>query len=61
MKKLLMIATAAFLVSGVAFAQDTNKDKKDCKKECCKKGKDCSKENKDKCCDKDKKDTKKKD
>lgn len=48
MKKLFMLATAAFLVSGVAFAHggDGKKcSKKDCKKEakadgksCCKKG-----------------------
>ncbi len=63
MKKLLIIAVAAFLVTGIAFAQDTNKDKKECNKECCKKGKEkCTMDSKDKdakCCDK--KDTKKKD
>lgn len=33
MKKVLMLATAALLVSGVSFAQD-----KKCGKKCCKKG-----------------------
>ncbi len=42
MKKLLILATAAFLVSGVAFATDgtkKGKEKKTCKKgdACCKK------------------------
>jgi hypothetical protein len=48
MKKLLVLATAAFLVTGVAFAQDGKK--KECskdKKECCKKG------GKKSCCKKD--------
>jgi len=57
MKKIVMIATAAFLVTGIAFAQDTNKDKKTSGKECCK-GKDCKK---DKCDKKDMKDSKTKD
>ena len=52
-----MIATVAFLVTGIAFAQDTNKDKKTGGKECCK-GKDCKK---DKCDKKDMKDSKTKD
>lgn len=51
MKKLLMLATAAFLFTGVAFAQDgAKKEEKKCAKgkECCKKDK------KDKeCCSKD--------
>jgi hypothetical protein len=45
MKKILMLATAAFLVTGVAFAHGD--DKKCAKgKECCKKGdkKECSKD-----------------
>jgi hypothetical protein len=48
MKKILMLATAAFLVTGVAFAHGD--DKKCAKgKECCKKGdkKECSKDAKD--------------
>lgn len=48
MKKILMLATAAFLVSGVAFAHGD--DKKCAKgKECCKKGdkKECSKDAKE--------------
>ncbi len=57
MKKIVMIATVAFLVTGIAFAQDTNKDKKTGGKECCK-GKDCKK---DKCDKKDMKDSKTKD
>lgn len=51
MKKLLVLATAAFLVTGVAFAGE-GKGKKECskdKKECCKKGgkKSCCKKDKD--------------
>ena len=57
MKKIVMIATVAFLVTGIAFAQDTNKDKKTGGKEWCK-GKDCKK---DKCDKKDMKDSKTKD
>ena len=57
MKKLLMLATAAFLVTGIAFAQDTKTEKKTCTKECCK-GKECKK---DKCDKKDMKDSKTKD
>jgi hypothetical protein len=48
MKKLLVLATAAFLVTGVAFAGEGQK--KECskdKKECCKKG------GKKSCCKKD--------
>jgi len=51
MKKLLVLATAAFLVTGVAFAGE-GKEKKECskdKKECCKKG------GKKSCCKKDSK------
>jgi len=52
MKKLLVLATAAFLVTGVAFAGEgkDGKEKKECskdKKECCKKG------GKKSCCKKD--------
>jgi hypothetical protein len=68
MKKLLVLATAAILFTGVGFAQTTEKDqKKTSGKECCKKdakGKEtckkdmkdkeaCKKEGKD-CCSKDK-------
>ena len=47
MKKLFMLATAAFLFSGVAFAHDggSKKSKKECKKEC---GKSCGKKSSDK-------------
>ena len=46
MKKIMILATAAFLVTGIAFAQDKTSDGKTCSKECCKKdskkcGKDC--------------------
>ncbi len=48
MKKLLVLATAAFLVTGVAFAGDGKEKKCDKnKKECCKKG------GKKSCCKKD--------
>lgn len=47
MKKLFMLATAAFLISGIAFANGGGKkcSKKECKKEangksCCKKSSD---------------------
>ncbi|MEN9571349.1 MAG: hypothetical protein RL172_2580 [Bacteroidota bacterium] len=50
MKKVLVLATAALLVSGVSFADNGKKCKKACckkteKKECCKKssGKSCGK------------------
>ena len=43
MKKLLMLATAAFLVSGVAFAHDHEKGKEKGKKSCTKNGKCCEK------------------
>ncbi len=46
MKKLLLLATAAFLVSGVAFSQDHEKK--------CAKGKTCCNKSKKSCC-KDKK------
>lgn len=58
MKKILVLATAAFLFTGVAFAQTKDGDqKKAAGKECCKKdakGKEsCKKDGKD-CCSKDK-------
>jgi len=45
MKKILMLATAAFLVSGVAFAHggDKGKNKEKAKKTCTKGGKCCGK------------------
>lgn len=49
MKKLLMLAVAAFLVSGVVFAQDSTKTKMNCGKDC-KKGKSCGKDCKGKDC-----------
>jgi hypothetical protein len=42
MKKIFMLATAAFLVSGVAFAQDKTEKKCAKGKDCCKK--DCKKD-----------------
>lgn len=47
MKKVLVLATAAFLVTGFTFAQDKDK-KKDAKTEkaCCKDGKECKKDEK---------------
>ncbi len=56
MKKVLMLAVAAFLVSGAAFAgNEGGKKKESCesKKECCKKG------TKDACKKDDKKEAKK--
>ena len=44
MKKLLVLATAAFLVSGVAFAQDHEKK--------CAKAKSCCNKSKKSCCKK---------
>ena len=54
MKKVIMIAVSAFLISGVAMAQDSTKTAKcDHKKECCKgKGKSCCKKGDKKECDK---------
>jgi len=54
MKKVIMIAISAFLISGVAMAQDSTKTAKcDHKKECCKKGdKKCCKKGDKKECDK---------
>ena len=53
MKKVIMIAISAFLISGVAMAQDSTKTAKcDHKKECCKKGdKKCCKKGDKKECD----------
>jgi len=54
MKKLLLVALSAFLVSGVVLAQDSTKMKKECtKKSCCKKGekKSCCKKGDKKECD----------
>jgi hypothetical protein len=42
MKKIVMLITAAFLVTGVSFAQDSKKCEKG--KNCCKKGSTASKE-----------------
>jgi uncharacterized protein YdeI (BOF family) len=46
MKKLLLLATAALLVSGVTFANTDKGKKKKCAKgtSCCQKAKACSKE-----------------
>jgi hypothetical protein len=55
MKKLVMLATAAFLFSGIAFSQTTQKttEKAKATKECCKKGdKKCDKAKEAKCCKK---------
>ena len=47
MKKVIVLAMAAFLVSGVSFANDHKHDGKKCAK-----AKECSKEGKE-CCSKD--------
>ena len=55
MKKLVMLATAAFLFSGIAFAQTDKKNdgKEKGTKECCKKeGNKCCKDKDAKCCKK---------
>lgn len=53
MKKVIVLAMAAFLVSGVSFANDHKHDGKKCAK-----AKECKKDGKD-CCSKDaKKETK---
>lgn len=54
MKKVMLLAMAAFLVTGAAFAGGDHKH--DGKK--CAKAKECSKDGKD-CCSKDSKDAKK--
>ena len=46
MKKLLMLAVAAFLVSGVAFAHEGDGKGKAKGKKCCKGGKCCKDNNK---------------
>jgi hypothetical protein len=43
MKKLILLATAALLVTGVSFAGNNDKGKKSCKKSCSKSGKSCCK------------------
>jgi len=47
MKKLLMLATAAFLITGVAFAQEGAGKGKAKGKKCCKDGKCCKDSKKD--------------
>lgn len=51
MKKIVMLATAAFLFSGIAFSQTNQKSTEKAKssKECCKKGDKCKDA---KCCKK---------
>ena len=44
MKKVLILATSAFLFSGIAFAQDSKQTEKG--KKCCKKGGSCCKDKK---------------
>ena len=45
MKKIFLLATAAFLVTGVSFADNGKHKKKSCGKSCCSKtGKSCSKD-----------------
>lgn len=55
MKKIFLLATAAFIFTGVSFAHDGN-GKKCGKGDCCKDKKECSKDMKD--CKDMKKDTK---
>ncbi len=60
MKKILVLAVAAFLTTGIVVAQDKTKTKEKCTKECCKGGsakcgKDCK--GKDAKCMKDTKKT----
>jgi len=46
MKKILLLATAAFLISGVSFADNGKKKSKTCSKtSCSKSGKSCGKTN----------------
>lgn len=49
MKRIVLLTTIAFLISGVSFSQEKPVEKKKCTMDCCKK-KDVKK--KDKCCDK---------
>jgi len=51
MKKVFLLATAAFLVTGFAFAHDGDGKKPATGKTCCKDAKDCKKD----CCKKDEK------
>ncbi len=51
MKKILLLATAALLFTGVSFA-NTDKGKGKAKKKCCSKDKACSKKGGDCCKDK---------
>ena len=45
MKKVLMLLSAALLITGISFAQDKDKKKKCAKgKTCCQKSKHCSKD-----------------
>jgi hypothetical protein len=64
MKKIVVLLTAAFLFTGVSFAQDKTKEKAKCTMACCKDGKEkCGKDCKGKdakCGKSEKKDTKKK-
>jgi hypothetical protein len=48
MKKVLLLATAALLISGVSFANTDKGKKKKCAKgkSCCQKAKECSKDKK---------------
>lgn len=49
MKKIILLATAALLVTGVTFADNGKKGKKSCKKSSCSKsGKSCCKKKADK-------------
>lgn len=44
MKKVFLLATAAFLITGVTFADNGKKKSKKCTKSCCSKsGKSCGK------------------
>jgi hypothetical protein len=56
MKKIFLLATAAFLFTGVSFAHDGNGKKCGKGSDCCKDMKDCKKDMKD--CKDMKKDTK---
>lgn len=46
MKKVLMLATAALLITGATFAQDGTKKKSKGKKSCCSHSSHCSKDEK---------------
>lgn len=47
MKKLFLLATAAFLVTGISFAHEGDGKKSAKGKDCCKDKKECSKDMKD--------------